>query len=570
MKKRKITLKLYALAICTVCWSSPLAVLSQWSSNPSANTPICDTNGSQWQPSATTDDAGGVIVVWEDAHSENYDEIYAQRISADGYTLWGEDGIPVCTGLISRRPVVMSDGSGGVIVAWTDWGENNAQHIYAQRLDTNGNLLWTSGGVLVSNQEGRFPSIVTDDVGGAIISFLLTEDGRENYVYAQHIDANVNLLWGADGKPIHTFDSRAWDVKSVNDGTGGAIITFVYNEGGWVHIVAKRINSDGNVMWTKNLPSVINGTEYAISADGQGVIALAWKTGLNTRTISMQRIDINGSLQWPLLNVCVGEYEMRLPRLVLTSSGDLIVTWIDKRNGSDYDIYAQRVSMSGIIQWSTNGVPICTLPGDKIEHTTIASNNGSAIVSWRNGSEYYDPNADLYAQKVNNNGDLLWNFNGVEICIAPDHQEFYYDPMYDNYSRTIVDNASGGAIIVWIDSRNGNNDIYAQRVNEDGALGFIVTSHSPTQNALTVAKNTDIQVQFNLDVDQTTLNSNTFVVHASQTGLYTGTYSYNSGTKTATLNPTNDFAVGERVSVTLTTGMQTTTGVPSLRMVLYH
>jgi len=82
----------------------------------------------------------------------------------------------------------------------------------------------------------------------------------------------------------------------------------------------------------------------------------------------------------------------------------------------------------------------------------------------------------------------------------------------------------------------------------------------PAQNALNVRQDTDISVSFGADIDMATINSNTFVVHASQTGLHTGTYSYNPGVKTATFTPASPFKVGERIEVTLTSGMYTISG----------
>ena len=48
-----------------------------------------------------------------------------------------------------------------------------------------------------------------------------------------------------------------------------------------------------------------------------------------------------------------------------------------------------------------------------------------------------------------------WLAEGNPICVATGDQE----------SSIMVDDGDGGMIIVWIDERNGNRDIYAQRVD---------------------------------------------------------------------------------------------------------
>ena len=87
-------------------------------------------------------------------------------------------------------------------------------------------------------------------------------------------------------------------------------------------------------------------------------------------------------------------------------------------------------------------------------------------------------------------------------------------------------------------------------------------STTPTQNQLNVEKSANISVAFDADMNPSSINSNTFIVHGSQTGLHPGTYSYNSITRTVTFDPDSDFNIGEVVNVTLTTGIQDATGDP--------
>jgi len=51
-----------------------------------------------------------------------------------------------------------------------------------------------------------------------------------------------------------------------------------------------------------------------------------------------------------------------------------------------------------------------------------------------------------------------WLYNGVALCTASGDQQH----------PAIVSDGSGGAIVTWMDSRSGNLDIYAQRVDGFG------------------------------------------------------------------------------------------------------
>ncbi|MHA1127026.1 MAG: hypothetical protein ACTSO7_16490 [Candidatus Heimdallarchaeota archaeon] len=67
--------------------------------------------------------------------------------------------------------------------------------------------------------------------------------------------------------------------------------------------------------------------------------------------------------------------------------------------------------------------------------------------------------ADIYAQRLDPFGNPLWALNGVPVCTAPEGQ-MYCVPISDE---------SGGVYIIWEDGRsNVDWDIYAQRLDSSG------------------------------------------------------------------------------------------------------
>jgi hypothetical protein len=133
---------------CIVAWQDDRSVASsdiyvqrvsgaaaiQWTANGTA---LCTAAGNQLFPSITADGAGGAFVSWQDARDGDPD-IYAQRVSAAGAVLWGQDGVAVCTALDEQlTPRMVADGSGGAILAWDDYRTLNAD-VYAQRLNASG------------------------------------------------------------------------------------------------------------------------------------------------------------------------------------------------------------------------------------------------------------------------------------------------------------------------------------------------------------------------------------------------------------------------------------------------
>lgn len=73
-------------------------------------------------------------------------------------------------------------------------------------------------------------------------------------------------------------------------------------------------------------------------------------------------------------------------------------------------------------------------------------------------------NFDIYVQRVNASGAVQWAAGGVAISTAANDQQ----------SPQLISDGAGGAIIAWTDSRSGPSlDIYAQRVNRNGVTQWV-------------------------------------------------------------------------------------------------
>ena len=85
---------------------------AQWSNDPNVNNPICTTVNDQTDPIIISDGYGGAIIVWTDKRGGNPD-IYAQRIDANGVIRWTTDGIVICVAAdYQYLPTIVSDGNG--------------------------------------------------------------------------------------------------------------------------------------------------------------------------------------------------------------------------------------------------------------------------------------------------------------------------------------------------------------------------------------------------------------------------------------------------------------------------
>src|SRR5262245_52020504 len=111
-------LPLALVVVCNTLLISPRLGRAAWIA---AGVPISPQSGNQLPPVAVSDGAGGAIIVWEDGTFPN-DNLRAQHIDAQGNLLWAINGLGICTLPSDEKwPVIVSDGSGGAIIAWVDY-----------------------------------------------------------------------------------------------------------------------------------------------------------------------------------------------------------------------------------------------------------------------------------------------------------------------------------------------------------------------------------------------------------------------------------------------------------------
>jgi hypothetical protein len=386
------------------------------------------------------------------------------------------NGIPICTATGDQEdPQIVSDGSGGAIIAWTDYrndttGEDEFGDIYAQRVDSTGSFIWTFNGVAIctASNNQSLPTLVSDELGGAIITWLDERNGSTNNVYAQHVNSNGSTLWTLNGVAICTAANGRGSSTIATDGSSGAIITWedFRNGNSNADIYAQRINSIGSTLWTLDGVAVCSATNIqalpTIVSDGSGGAIITWydlrnENGLFTNTdIYAQRVDSTGNVLWSVngVAICTASNNQLAPTIVSDGSGGAIITWTDERNGSTYNIYAQFINSSGSTLWTLNGIAICSATWNQADPMIVSDGSGGAIITWpdgRNGSTY-----NIYAQRVNSIGSTLWTLSGAAICTVANDQDAYK-------IISLVSDGSGGAIITWQDDRDESTyNIYAQ------------------------------------------------------------------------------------------------------------
>jgi hypothetical protein len=394
-----------------------------WSNDPAVNTAVCTAFDHQYNHQMVSDGSDGAIVTWQD-YRDRYgtmSDIYAQRIDWKGKVLWALDGVVVSIAPNDQvTPQIVSDGSDGAVIMWTD-SRNGNLDIYAQKIDASGNLLWQPDGVAICTtaHSQEYPQIISDGAGGAIITWGDARNGSAA-IFAQRIDTSGNVLWATDGVAV-SEPSPGHYPQIVSDGAGGAVISWSYGVYDGIH--AQRIDSDGHLLWAEG--GVVISADAAgpqglrMAHDLNGGTIMVWqddRNGYDTSDIYAQRIDAGGKVKWPSdVGVRIAVYRQEDPQITSDGAGGAIITWLDKGKGQ---VYAQNISGNGTLQWSAAGVAVSSATSYQQNSEIVSDGKGGAIITWEDYTGVYH----IYAQRIGRDGKVMWLKDGVAISTATGNQ----------------------------------------------------------------------------------------------------------------------------------------------------
>ncbi len=411
----------------------------QWGDNGKN---LCTSTFGQSAPVIAPDGAGGAYVVWKDARQGGTDlDLYAQHIKSDGTLAYGVTGAGVCVNKPDQTQptniAICADGQGNAYVAWEDYRNSIAANarpdIYMNKLTANA-VVWGQGGSakIVATSKQLEPALTDDGNGGCVLAWV-TDGTVPSSIRAAQISSSGTVNWNG-GVLVYKDQLSTNPVDNVRIARDGSqyMLTFNVKDGadatnGW-DLLAQRLKADGTLVWntTTSAPQIsrswygdqINATVFSddsVEANNITGLQVIYENAGTKSSIVQTRLISDGDSFIPgypnhmfvVSNVSTGD--QTAPVAVKIASGDLMVSWVDKRFVTYTSIYGQRVN-----RW----------PRRFLGPSTGNSTWGEAISNHKNSD------ADQ-----------------VAIC-----------------ART------NGAIAVWRDNRNGNTDIYSQLIFKDGSL----------------------------------------------------------------------------------------------------
>jgi len=473
-------MKKFLIIVVSILMFSAITAQNQWSD---VGVPIRTGENIEWFRSAIPVEDGSVVYVWSDTRGGDRD-VYAQKISEEGELLWGtnsgdpdfpdmKEGVIVNNEMNRQEdPVVIGAGDNSVIIAWVDFRFEDTGDIYAQKLNADGELLWDQAGVplCLASDEQISLNIANDTAGGAYVIWIDSRGTGGVDIYGSHILSNGEIAagWEADGNPIidaagaqnqHTF----WE-----DGAGGAIVVWhdtrvPTNE----DIYMQRLSSDGTLLWDTDGTVLCgeDGTQIKpkISPLTDGDFIVAWRDERNdfNGDIYARKIDINGNLLWDNeIVVFEDEFIQENPRITRSSDGGAFIIWQDGRFDMNFkELFIQKINSDGDILWDAEGEVVCDEVYDQLNPRLVGDSNGGVFIVWDDGRDGGHPHENIYVQLYNSDASTVFTEDGLLVC----------DAYGEQFAPLVKKNVNGKYFVNWGDWRSGSVGIFQQIFETDGS-----------------------------------------------------------------------------------------------------
>jgi hypothetical protein len=453
------------------------------------------TNANQYSPSISTDIEGNFIVSWIDSGND-YCAIYAQRFTSDAVPIGNEFKVNNDTGdSYQACNENMEDKDGNFTIIWEDHSIGTNGDVFAQSYLNDGTPAGDNFKVnddVGSENQGE-PSITIDKNNNFIISWTDYRNFNYDYNYGDIYFQRFSSDGTALGNNKKVNDDTLYNVvqfgSSISaDADGNFVITWDdCRNGYWGDIYAQRFSSDGTalgsnfrvnflsawvnygakvvckkngdfiIVWGDSEDGGKNGKPFYQLHDSEILEPEFSKNNKNTEPdIYAQQYFSDGTPNGEnfKVNDDIGGTQQTAPDIAIDTNDNFIITWQDKRSGV-WDIYIQRYLSDGTPIGSNYKVEDSIVSTYLVKPSISTDDGSNFIIAWydqRNG------NYDIFAQRYLYEGTSIGDNFKINNDTGTTHQT----------SPCISMNGIGNFLITWLDRRNGNQDVYAQRYFSNG------------------------------------------------------------------------------------------------------
>jgi hypothetical protein len=475
------------IALTSTAWA-------QWTSDPAANLALTNSTGDNVQPKLLSRPNGDWYLSWFDNPSHGYG-VYVQALDAGGVSMAHLGGIQVANlRLSSTEDYGMSvDTKGNELVAFLDDREGDNEQVTAAKISPSGQMVWGKLGIQLTNDENsnNDPKIAGTSDGDVVVGW-----SSNSNVVLQRLDPNGVPQWGS-GIVLSNSQSN-YTLADLHATDNGSVIVSLVSAAGFSSpktLLATKLSSSGASLWGSQLVSVYDGGSLQFGEfpyfipDGSGGAVFSWYSSSPTLQVFAQHILANGTEAFPH-NGSVGSTnnnDVRVSPSVayLKSTGETFLFWTEEdSNQVNNGVYGQKFNSTGAQQWGASGLTIVPLGADQQLFVQTVQTGTGAQVFWVDEANF---DQDMMnSARLDGSGNITCPVFPVSSTVS-------------GKSRPAAGISNSGlSAIVWEDDRSGNNNIFAQNVNNDCSLGYLPIQCSQLQGATTSCVNGNLNVDITL------------------------------------------------------------------------
>ena len=445
-------------------------VKAQWVNNPALNTRIVIDGSKLVNISSVEDLKGGAFIFWEDNKSGFQNEIFFIHMDGNGKVSFQADGKKISELSGDKySPAVSQNLPNTAAVVWKDYSNNKNGNLFAQRVYSNGNLLWEKKGVQVTPDYPELIdySVCSDKNGNVYISYIAKADefGSSYKLIFQKLNVNGQFQDNINGILVDNSIIRKSTSHIIADNEGGAFLFWLENQNNKSILLAQHVDSTGRQLWGKRAIALSNSNQsvlsYSVQISDFSAIYLAWQIQKSEKEIYHQLLSLSGKQLWGTGGkIATAKKGNKTNPQVLTADSTIILSWtneINKDKDKDKDIFIQKFNTKGIHRWKDD-VPVVQLPRDQFGQKLLSDGQGGAIIAWID-KRLESVRPDIYAQRISSAGKQLWGPLGIAIASHINSEKSY---------PSIVSDLRGGAITIFKEIRESKGEIYAQKIFNTG------------------------------------------------------------------------------------------------------
>ncbi|MCF8240835.1 MAG: T9SS type A sorting domain-containing protein [Melioribacteraceae bacterium] len=469
-----------------------VTIFSQWTDDPSQNTPVAQIGGDQTIPKMQLASDGSSYYSWYDDRDGNY-SMYMQRLDSSGNPAWEENGI-----LISSHPQnswltdydLTVDKSGNAILVFNDVRDGGDWDMFVYKISPSGDFLWGNDGVSISPPDNNYfeaaPKVCVTDSGNVVVAWLTEENGQSTRL--QKLSPNGDLLWG-DGVLFTSDSSLITDGLIVPSDGDNIIMLYKNSTGSFPALTSdlyfQKFNSIGEPMWIGGIDIYslggIPGFKIpGILSDGKGGAWAFWEhqPALDQFNVGIGHIDSSGNLLIPHNGIYVSNDNSKLhlyPSITRTQRSDnLYVFWVTENyDQNQWGLSLQKISENGNLLFGRSAKQIRSLGSKPLGFASLAGIDSMVFISFFESSSPTANDAAVLTTAIDTSGNILWP--EVMVSLAEN----------GNKDDLIIRANSTQAILAWRDERNDFGDVFAQNINIDGTMGIVTAINDNDAEILT-------------------------------------------------------------------------------------